>query len=118
MRSTKDVLNDHLAKRLVGDLEADLATNYAEDVQVLSGEGCRQGLDAMRQEAARLEAAIPGAQYEYRQVMHARDVGFLEWQAHTHDGTKRIFDGADSYVVRDGRIIAQTIHYTVGSPER
>ncbi len=39
------------------------------------------------------------------------ETGFLEWGGrgeHT-----RIKDGADSYVIRDGKIVAQTIHYTV-----
>ena len=39
------------------------------------------------------------------------EVGYLEWTA---DGpTARVRDGADSFVIRDGRIVAQTIHYTV-----
>jgi hypothetical protein len=38
-------------------------------------------------------------------------VGFLKWTAESP--TARITDGADSYVVRDGLIVAHTIHYTV-----
>lgn len=43
---------------------------------------------------------------------YAADVGFLEWTARAADGS-RVEDGADSFVIRDGRIRAQTIHYTV-----
>lgn len=39
------------------------------------------------------------------------EVGFLEWTAEADGG--RVDDGADSYVIRNGRIVAQTIHYTV-----
>lgn len=36
---------------------------------------------------------------------------FLEWTA-TETGAK-VEDGADSFVIEDGKIVAQTIHYTV-----
>lgn len=39
-------------------------------------------------------------------------VGFLEWSATSPNGNY-VNDGADSYVVRNDRIVAQTIHYTV-----
>jgi hypothetical protein len=35
----------------------------------------------------------------------------LEW-AYEHD-IVRVRDGADSYLIEDGKILAQTIHYTV-----
>ena len=39
------------------------------------------------------------------------DVAFLEWTVEAEGA--RVRDGADSFVVRDGRIVAQTSHYTV-----
>jgi hypothetical protein len=38
-------------------------------------------------------------------------MAFLEWTV--DDGPFRIRDGADSYLIQDGRIRMQTIHYTV-----
>jgi hypothetical protein len=38
-------------------------------------------------------------------------VAFLEWTATC--ATARVRDGADSFWIRGGRIVAQTIHYTV-----
>lgn len=38
-------------------------------------------------------------------------VGMLQWSARSED--TEIHDGADSYLVRDGLIVAQTIHYSV-----
>ncbi len=35
----------------------------------------------------------------------------LKWTGHSSAGSVR--DGVDSYVIRDGRIVAQTIHYTL-----
>ena len=39
----------------------------------------------------------------------------LEWSAAGHD--TRIVDGVDSYLIEDGLIKAQTIHYRVQSRE-
>jgi hypothetical protein len=38
-------------------------------------------------------------------------IGLLEWTAQSPGGS--VSDGVDSYVVRDGLIQAQTIHYTL-----
>lgn len=38
-------------------------------------------------------------------------MGFLEWTGHS--AVAQIDDGTDSYLIRGGRIVVQTIHYTV-----
>lgn len=38
-------------------------------------------------------------------------MAFLEWSAMSPHA--KVTDGADSYLIRNGRIIVQTIHYTV-----
>jgi hypothetical protein len=43
------------------------------------------------------------------------EMGFLEWTGEAGNGA-RVEDGADSYLIRDGRIRAMTIHYTVLPP--
>ncbi len=58
-----------------------------------------------------LERELPGGSFEYVTRLVDGDVGFLEWTARSAHA--RVCDSADSYVVRDGRIVAQTIHYTV-----
>ena len=40
---------------------------------------------------------------------------FLEWTGEVVNGA-RVEDGANSYPIRDGRIHAMTIHYTVLPP--
>jgi hypothetical protein len=42
-------------------------------------------------------------------------MAMLEWSALGHD--TRIVDGVDSYLIEDGMIKAQTIHYRVRSRE-
>ncbi|HEX6417085.1 MAG TPA: hypothetical protein VFZ77_01265 [Acidimicrobiales bacterium] len=49
--------------------------------------------------------------YDYGQVLCDGQIGMLQWSARSADVD--IHDGADSYVVRDGLIVAQTIHYSV-----
>jgi hypothetical protein len=48
-------------------------------------------------------------QYTYRSVEGR--MAFLEWTY--EDGVSRVRDGADSYLIENGKIVAQTIHYTV-----
>lgn len=53
-RSTRDVFEDHLRLRVVGDLETDLARNYSEAVAMLTVNSNAEGHDALRMSAARL----------------------------------------------------------------
>ena len=39
-------------------------------------------------------------------------MGFLEWRSDV--GRRRVHDGADSFVVAGGKIVAKTIHYSSG----
>jgi hypothetical protein len=109
-RTTEEVLRDHLRLRAAGDLEGDLERNYGDDIALLCKNGVFQGCDAIRASAEILGLQIPGANYEYRSVQTFEESAFLEWRAESD--TVRIDDGADSYLIRDGRIRVQTIHYT------
>ncbi len=53
----------------------------------------------------------PGAKFTYHRKLVEGDVGFLEWSRESEHAVIR--DGADSYVIREGKIVAQTIHYRV-----
>lgn len=80
---------------------------------LLSAEGVHRGHDGVRHLAAILRSYVPEGRYRYRQVLAAADAAMLRWTA---DGeTLDIYDGADSYVVRDDRIVLQTIHYSTES---
>jgi hypothetical protein len=110
MRSTREVLESHLALREQGDLEGDLGRNYADDVVLLSwGEGVHRGKDGVRELATVLRTYLPEGEYSYGLLLVADEYGLLQWSG-SGAGTV-VHDGADSFVVRDGRIVAQTIHY-------
>jgi ketosteroid isomerase-like protein len=115
VRSTGEVINDHLEQGKHGSLEEDLPRNYAEDVTVVIADGLYQGHDGVRALAERLRSELPHAAFQYTTVVVHGDVAFLEWTGEG-DGA-RVRDGVDTFVVRDGKIVAQTIHYTVEPTE-
>lgn len=49
--------------------------------------------------------------FEYTYVSAEGKVGLLEWTY--QDSTMQVRDGVDSYVIEEGKIVAQTIHYTL-----
>lgn len=109
-RTTREILEDHLQRRASGDLEGDLANNYAEDIVLLCRHGVFLGCDAIRESADVLGLQLPNARFDYLSCQIHGENGFLEWRADSD--TTIVEDGADSYVIRDGRIRVQTIHYT------
>jgi hypothetical protein len=54
---------------------------------------------------------MPGAISEYTTQLVEGEAAFLEWRARSK--SVRVSDGADSFFIRDGLVVAQTIHYTV-----
>jgi hypothetical protein len=110
-RSTREVFEDHLCCRSARAVEEDLARNYAEDVVLLTGFGLYRGHEGVRQLARLLFAQLPCVAYEYRTRLVDGEVAFLEWAARCSTAT--VEDGADSFLIRDGKIVVQTIHYTV-----
>jgi hypothetical protein len=112
MRSTTEVFEDHLARRLKGDVGGDIAANYANDVVLLTGTGVLKGHEGVQQSAKMLEQYTKGMAFEYKHTLVDGKYAFLEWTAKGKD--KRVCDGADGFVIEDGKIICQTIHYSIG----
>lgn len=94
-----------------GSIGDDLPRNYAEDVVIMTGRGISRGNDGMRHLNQILMEELPNAAFEYRTRRAEDEMAFLEWTARAGGG--RVEDGADLYLIRGGRIVAQTIHYTV-----
>lgn len=110
-RSAKEVFEDHLRLGREGSAEEDLPRNYSENVVVLTGRGVYHGHDGLQKLVEQLREELPDARFEYRTTLIEGEVAFLEWAATS--ATARVEDGADSFVIREGRIVAQTIHYTI-----
>ena len=119
-RPAEDVLDDHLdlakdwggGDHVAGMFEEDIRRNVSEACVVLTNRGVFRGHEGVRQLAQMLAEELPqhrSFQYTYRAVEGR--MAFLEWAY--EDDTVQVRDGADSYLIEDGKIVAQTIHYTV-----
>ena len=121
-RSAQEVLNDHLNLAenwgFEGDIERiveeDLRRNVSEDIVIIAGggRGVFHGHEGVMELAEMLGEELPehsSFEYIYRAVEGR--MAFLEWAY--EDTNVRVKDGADSYLIEDGKMVAQTIHYTV-----
>ena len=119
-RTAQEVLDDHLNldehfgaqedwQRIV---EEDIHRNVSEEIVILINRGTFRGHEGVRQLAHMLGEELPehrSFEYTYRAVEGR--IAFLEWAY--EDENVRVRDGADSYLIENGKIVAQTIHYTV-----
>lgn len=110
-RTPAAVLEDHLRQSREGTLNRDLARNYAEDVVLLTGRGVFHGHGGVSELNGVLQEELPEARYEFVNTLVEGEFAFLEWTARSERAVVK--DGVDSYVIREGKIVAQTIHYTV-----
>ena len=118
-RTAAEVLSDHLNianewvdKPLEEVLADDLRRNVSEDIIILINRGTFHGHDGVRELARILAEELPEhTAFTYTYVAAEGSVGLLEWQY--EDSTVRVRDGVDSYVIENGKIVAQTIHYTL-----
>lgn len=78
---------------------------------MLTGSGVYRGHSGIRHLAKRLQEELPSVQFQYKTSLIEGEFAFLEWRARSPKAD--IEDGADSYWIREGRIVGQTIHYTV-----
>ena len=119
-RTAKEVLDDHLilTERFGAEetwqriVEEDIRRNVSEDIVILINRGTFRGHEGVRELARMLGEELPehrAFEYTYRTVEGR--VAFLEWAY--EDANVRVRDGADSYLIEEGKIVAQTIHYTV-----
>ena len=111
MRSTTEVFDSHLACREQRRLDDDIACNYAPDVTLLTLTRVYRGHQGVRDCAAELQRLFPDGNYVYKVRLVEGEVAFLAWSGRSSAGT--VHDGADTFLIRDGRILVQTIHYNV-----
>jgi hypothetical protein len=65
----------------------------------------------VRELARLLSGELPDAPYTYTNVLVDGRIALLEWT--TQSDHARVRDGADSFVIEDGWIVAQAVDYTV-----
>lgn len=112
-RSTSDIVADHVRLRCAGNLETDLARNYAADAVVLCQFGIVRGREQIHEAAERIGLRLPRARFAFLASRVDGEVAFVEWAAEA--GSTRFLDGADTFLVRDGLIRTQTISFVLVS---
>lgn len=112
-RTTADVFESHLALRRRGATEEDIAENYAEDVVLLTHEGIYRGHEGIHKAAHVLKSFVRDGNYTYLNKHVADDYAYLEWTAKSNGGAP--CQGWDAFVIREGRIVAQMVHFRCGS---
>ena len=111
VRLTREVFEDQLRKRDEGDFEGDLEKNYAPDVILLTCTGIFHGHEGLRDSHKVLVDSLPEAKIEYFNKLVDSEFAFLEWRAKSD--SVEVNEGADSFVIRDGKICFQSIHYKI-----
>lgn len=124
-RTAREVLDEHLKlsnewkdeAEMWRNLSENLRRNFSENCLVLTNRGVFRGHAGIRELVEMESAEMIGAEmarggsFRYINKVVEGRMGFLEWAY--EDANVRIRDGADSYLIEDGKIVAQTIHYTM-----
>src|SRR3712207_107396 len=119
-RPAQEVLDEHLnlTERFGAEetwqriVEEAIRRNVSADMVILINRGTFRGHEGVSELARMLGEELPehrAFEYTYRAVEGR--MAFLEWAY--EDANVRVRDGADSYLIEEGKIVAQTIHYTV-----
>ncbi len=108
-RTPEEVFEDHLRLRLEGKLEEDLSRNYSEEVHLLTVNSNARGHNAIRMSAERLGRQLPEARFHIAAKQVNGRYAFLVWSAKS--ARFDAVEGADSFVIENGKIIFQSIHY-------
>ncbi|WP_324720996.1 nuclear transport factor 2 family protein [Salinimicrobium sp. HB62] len=110
-RSAREVFEDHLELAQKGELETDLERNYSGESVLLTNYGVFHGREGMKEAAKLLKDQLPGGNYNYELKLCHDEMCFLHWTGKSDVSV--IPDGADSYLIKNGKIMVQTIYYSV-----
>jgi ketosteroid isomerase-like protein len=107
MALTKDVVDRHLKCFGEGDLTG-ILSDYAPGAVLFTPDGPLKGALAIRPlfQAMIAEFGKPGAAFSMKQYFVEGDYAYILWSADTADNVYEV--GTDTFVVRDGKIVAQS----------
>jgi ketosteroid isomerase-like protein len=107
MASTKDVVDRHLDFFGKGDLKG-ILSDYAPGAVLFTPDGSLRGADAIRPffQAMIAEFGKPDSAFSMKQQFVEGDYAYILWTAQTADNVYEL--GTDTFVVRDGKIVAQS----------
>jgi ketosteroid isomerase-like protein len=110
--STKDVIDHHLRCFGAGDL-AGILSDYASDAVLFTPSGPLKGVDAIGPffTAMLSEFGKPGTTHRLTHESIDGEHAYMLWTAETADHVYEL--GTDTFVVRDGKILAQSFAGTI-----
>lgn len=107
MATTREILDRHINAFLACDVPGVLS-DYGKDIVLLTANGPLRGIDGVRPlfETLIAEFKQPGSRFNLTNLHVEGDYGYILWNAETPDN---VYETAtDTFVVRDGRIVAQS----------
>jgi len=110
-RSASAVFEEHLELAQKGGIEEDLNRNYSKDIVLLTNYGTFHGYEGVKEAAKLLEKQLPKGIYDYKLRLCHEKMCFLHWTGDSEESY--ILDGADSFLIEEGKIKVQTIFYSV-----
>ena len=112
MASTKDVLDNHLKCFGEGDLNG-ILSDYAPGAVLFTPDGPLRGTNSIRPlfQAMIAEFGKPAATFSMKQQSVEGDYAYILWTAETAENVYEL--GTDTFVVRDGKIVAQSFTGTI-----
>ena len=107
MASAKDAVDHHLKCFGERDLKG-ILFDYAPGAVLFTPDGPLRGADAIRPlfQAMTADFRKPGATFSMKQQFVEGDYAYILWTAETADNVYEV--GTDTFVVRDGKIVAQS----------
>jgi ketosteroid isomerase-like protein len=112
MASTKDVLDHHL--KCFGDCDlAGVLSDYAPGAVLFTRERPLRGADAIRPlfQSMIAEFSRPGARFNMKEQFVEGEYAYILWTAETSENVYEM--GTDTFVIRDGKIVAQSFTGTI-----
>jgi hypothetical protein len=111
-RTTRQVIADHVRRRAEGDLDGDLRENYHPNVAILWCDEVLHGHDGVRR-LARLQSRYHGdGTFHCHRLLTNDEMAVLEWSGLGGRTDTLTLEGTETFVVRDGLIIGQAVHYS------
>jgi ketosteroid isomerase-like protein len=114
-RTAQEVFQDHARAIAAGDLDG-IVGDYSEDAMFITHAGVLHGKDGVREGFTRLFGDLPDPKFDVHTRILEGDVLFLEWTAEARGA--RGEQGVETFLVRQGEIVLQTVHYVVAPESR
>ena len=106
--SPEQIVAHHMAAAAKGDVDA-IVADYADNAYVITPGGKTQGKAELRKMFVGIFGGPPGsrAPLDIQQQYYTKEIGYIAWVQNA--GKPEELRGSDTFVVRKGKIVAQTV---------